>query len=158
MFAASPCPDADAALLTALRNENAAPFVVLQRYAAAAERTGYRALKQLLALRKVEAQAARAAAVPNEPNPDPPGAAAPSAETQPTHRNGSDNGVPQTPSPAARLNPQHARNRYCQGHAAQPRFRGINRPASTTRYGAVPGHRPTPPRVNNRAHLGIALL
>src|SRR5271157_257127 len=51
---------------------------------AAAERTGYRALKQLLALRKLETQAARAAA--------------PSPETPPTHRNGSEKGTPQTPS------------------------------------------------------------
>jgi hypothetical protein len=102
MFAASPCSDADAALLTALLNDKAAPFLVLQRYAAAAERTGYRALKQLLALRKLDTQAARDAAVPNEPNPASPGAAAPSAQPPPTHRNGSDNGVPQTLSPAAR--------------------------------------------------------
>ncbi|MGA2181387.1 MAG: hypothetical protein ABSH47_00025 [Bryobacteraceae bacterium] len=69
MFAASPCSDADAALLSALLNNKAAPFVALQRYAAAAERSGYRALKQLLTLRRLEAQAARDSALPNEPDP-----------------------------------------------------------------------------------------
>jgi hypothetical protein len=108
MLAASPCSDADAALLSALTNDQAGPFLALQRYNAAAERTGYRALKQLFALRRLEAQAARDAAVPNEPNPDSPGPAAQpgsAAGPPPTHSNGSDNGVPQTQSAVARHPP-----------------------------------------------------
>ncbi|MGA2185152.1 MAG: hypothetical protein ABSH47_19210 [Bryobacteraceae bacterium] len=101
MFAASPCSDADAALLSALLNDRAAPFVALQRYAAAAERTGYRALKQLLALRRLDAQAARDSARQNEPNSASPGTASSSAQSPPTHGNSSDNGAPQTRAPAA---------------------------------------------------------
>ncbi|MGA2182282.1 MAG: hypothetical protein ABSH47_04575 [Bryobacteraceae bacterium] len=61
--------DADFHIVNALVNNTAGPLIVLQRYAAAAERTGYRALQQLLALRKLEAQAARDAARQNEANP-----------------------------------------------------------------------------------------
>ena len=61
--------DADAILAAALIDNAAGSFLALQRYAAAAERTGYRALKQLLALRKLEAQAARDTARRNEANP-----------------------------------------------------------------------------------------
>jgi hypothetical protein len=60
--------DADFRLAAAIINNTVDPLVVLQRHAAAMERTGYRALKQLLALRKLEAQAARDAARQNEAN------------------------------------------------------------------------------------------
>ncbi|MGA3023719.1 MAG: hypothetical protein ABSF98_03000 [Bryobacteraceae bacterium] len=54
--------DADSQIAAALINNTAGPLITLQCYAAAAERTGYRALQQLLTLRKQEAQAARDAA------------------------------------------------------------------------------------------------
>ena len=66
--AANASSDSDAVLTAALLNDTAGPFLALQRYAAAAERTGYRALKQLLSIRKLEAQTARGAAQRNEPN------------------------------------------------------------------------------------------
>jgi hypothetical protein len=62
--------DADSILAAALIDNAAGPFLALQRYAAAIERTGFRALQQLLALRKLAAQAARDAARQNEPNLD----------------------------------------------------------------------------------------
>jgi hypothetical protein len=75
MLAASSFDDSDSALISALFNNNAGPFIVIQRYIAAAERAGRRAHKQLLAIRRQEAQnkaqAAREAAVPNEPNSRP---------------------------------------------------------------------------------------
>ncbi|MGA3024034.1 MAG: hypothetical protein ABSF98_04620 [Bryobacteraceae bacterium] len=46
----------------------AGAFLILQRHAAAAERSGYRAVKQLQTGRKLEAQAARDAARQNEAN------------------------------------------------------------------------------------------
>jgi hypothetical protein len=60
--------DHEGTLRSLLLNDHAGPWLVLQRHLAAAERTGYRALNQLLALRRIEAQAAREAAQPNEPN------------------------------------------------------------------------------------------
>jgi hypothetical protein len=60
--------DADFQLANAFINNTAGPLIVLQRYAAAAERTGYRALQQLLALRRLEAHAARDATRQNEAN------------------------------------------------------------------------------------------
>ncbi|MGA2185690.1 MAG: hypothetical protein ABSH47_21945 [Bryobacteraceae bacterium] len=62
--------DSDAALAAALINNATGPLITMQRYAAAIERTGFRALQQLLALRKLDAQAARDAAQQNEPNYD----------------------------------------------------------------------------------------
>ncbi|MGA2185236.1 MAG: hypothetical protein ABSH47_19630 [Bryobacteraceae bacterium] len=59
--------NADSALAAALINNATGPLITLQRYAAAIERSGYRALQQLLALRKLEARA-RDAARQNEPN------------------------------------------------------------------------------------------
>ncbi|MGA2183538.1 MAG: hypothetical protein ABSH47_10960 [Bryobacteraceae bacterium] len=64
--------DCDAVLAAALINNAAGPFLALQRYAAAIERSGYRALHQLLALRRLEAQAARNPVVRNEPNSESP--------------------------------------------------------------------------------------
>ena len=60
--------NADSALAAALINNATGPLITLQRYAAAIERSGYRALQQLLALRKLEAQAARDTARRNEAN------------------------------------------------------------------------------------------
>ncbi|MGA2182617.1 MAG: hypothetical protein ABSH47_06270 [Bryobacteraceae bacterium] len=72
MAAGHASSDPDATLRTMLLNNQAGSFLAFQRYAAAAERTGYRALKQLLALRKLAAQEAREAALRNEPNLHPP--------------------------------------------------------------------------------------
>jgi hypothetical protein len=63
--------DHEGVLRTMLLNDQAGALLVLQRHAAAAERTGYRAVKQLIALRKLEAQTARDAARQNEPNSAP---------------------------------------------------------------------------------------
>ncbi|MGA2186548.1 MAG: hypothetical protein ABSH47_26325, partial [Bryobacteraceae bacterium] len=60
--------NADSALAAALINNATGPLITLQRYAAAIERSGYRALQQLLALRKLETQAARDTARRNEAN------------------------------------------------------------------------------------------
>jgi hypothetical protein len=65
--------DHEGTLRSLMLNDKAGPFHILQRHAAAAERSGQRAVKQLLALRKLDAQAARLAAQPapaqqNEPN------------------------------------------------------------------------------------------
>jgi hypothetical protein len=72
MLDATSYSDSDTVLVFALLNNHAGPFVVIQRYIAAAERTGYRAHKQLSAIRRQEArnkaQAARDSAQPNEPN------------------------------------------------------------------------------------------
>jgi len=68
MVARRKCGDADAMLVAAFRDDTASALTRLQRYAAAIERTAFRALDQLLALRKMEAQAARGAARRNEPN------------------------------------------------------------------------------------------
>ncbi|MGA2184248.1 MAG: hypothetical protein ABSH47_14595 [Bryobacteraceae bacterium] len=84
--------DADTILAAALIDNAAGPFLALQRYAAAIERTGFRALQQLLALRKLAAQAARDAAQRNEPNSASPGSSRHSGATQPTHRNELGNG------------------------------------------------------------------
>jgi hypothetical protein len=61
--------DADAMMVAALRNDTTRAFTTLQRYATPLQRAAFRALDQLLALRKREAQAARDAARRNEPNP-----------------------------------------------------------------------------------------
>jgi len=61
--------DAEFQIAAALLNNTAAAWHILQRYAAAAERSGYRAFQQLLALRKLDAQATRDRARQNEPNP-----------------------------------------------------------------------------------------
>jgi len=63
--------DPDATLTVLLDNKQAGSFLVFQRYMAAAERSGYRALKQLLALRKQAAQEAREASQRNEPKSAP---------------------------------------------------------------------------------------
>jgi hypothetical protein len=55
MVAAADPADADAVLAAALIGNTAGPFKTLQRYAAAAERSYYRALKQLQAARTLEA-------------------------------------------------------------------------------------------------------
>ncbi|MGA3023156.1 MAG: hypothetical protein ABSF98_00150 [Bryobacteraceae bacterium] len=60
--------DADSRIVSTLLHNTAGSLLVLQRHAAAAERSGYRALKQLLALRKLEAHAARHRAQQNEAN------------------------------------------------------------------------------------------
>jgi len=60
--------DSDAVLAAALLDNTAGPFKTLQRYAAAAERSYYRALKYLQDTRKREAQAAEDSARRNEPN------------------------------------------------------------------------------------------
>jgi hypothetical protein len=71
MLEATVFNDSDGALVFALLNNHAGPFVVIQRYIAAAERTGHRARNQFLAIRRQEAQAARETAQPNEPNSPP---------------------------------------------------------------------------------------
>jgi hypothetical protein len=75
MLASSSFDESDSALVSSLFNNNAGPFIVIQRYIAAAERTGHRARNQLLAIRRQEAQnkaqAARESAQPNEPNSAP---------------------------------------------------------------------------------------
>jgi hypothetical protein len=75
MFEATVFNDSDGALVFALLNSHAGPFIVIQRYIAAAERTGHRARTQLLTIRRQEAQnkaqAARDSAQPNEPNSPP---------------------------------------------------------------------------------------
>jgi hypothetical protein len=58
--------DADAMMSGALRNDTASTFTTLQRYAAAIERNAFRAVDQILALRKLAAQAARDAARQSE--------------------------------------------------------------------------------------------
>ncbi len=68
--------DHEGTLRSLMLNDKAGPFHILQRHAAAAERSGQRAVKQLLALRKLDAQAARVAAQQapaqqNEPNSAP---------------------------------------------------------------------------------------
>jgi hypothetical protein len=63
--------DSDAALVAALLNNAAGPFLALQRHAAAAERSNDRALRQLLALRRQEAKPAREAPQQNEPKSTP---------------------------------------------------------------------------------------
>ena len=60
MLKAAGSQDADTVLAAALFDKTAGPFNTLQRYAAAAERSYYRALKQLQAGREQELQ--------NEPN------------------------------------------------------------------------------------------
>ena len=69
MLAATGSDDPDAVLAAALLNNTAGPFKTLQRYAAAAERSYYRALRQMQALRKQEPQPRPAARpkVRNEP-------------------------------------------------------------------------------------------
>lgn len=71
MAASCGTSDLEGTLRSMMLNGQAGPYLVLQRHAAAAERTGYRVLKQLLALRKLEAQTAREAARHNEPNSAP---------------------------------------------------------------------------------------
>ena len=61
----------DGTLRLLLDNKQANSFLVFQRYMAAAERSASRAVKQLLALRKIEADKAREAAVRNEPKSTP---------------------------------------------------------------------------------------
>lgn len=56
MITADGSQDADAVLAAALLGNTAGPFKTLQRLAAAAERSYYRALKQLQDVRKPEAQ------------------------------------------------------------------------------------------------------
>jgi hypothetical protein len=67
--------DADTMMVSALRNDTAHALTTLQRYAATIQRAAFRALDQLLALRTLEARAARDLARRNEPNSDPPGPA-----------------------------------------------------------------------------------
>jgi hypothetical protein len=69
MAACHSSSDHEGTLRSLLLNDKAGPFLVLQRHAAAAERSGYRAVKQLQTGRKLEAQAARDAARQNEANP-----------------------------------------------------------------------------------------
>jgi hypothetical protein len=88
--------DTDVRIASRFLRKTADPLLVLQRHAAAAERSGRHALKQLLALRKLEAQAARDRARQNEPN---------SSEVEPPtrgkgERNGGSTG-PATPPPEA---------------------------------------------------------
>ena len=63
--------DPDATLAALLDNKQAGSFLVFQRYMAAAERSGYRALRQLQALRKQAAEEAREAAQRNKPKSAP---------------------------------------------------------------------------------------
>jgi hypothetical protein len=60
--------DADTMMVSALRNDTAHALTTLQRYATALQRAAFRTLDQLLALRKLEARAARDLARRNEPN------------------------------------------------------------------------------------------
>ena len=92
MIAIREAVNADAAMSAALYNDTARPFTELQRYAASIERTAYRALQQLLALRKLAAQAARDAARRNEPNSASPGDPRQPAATRPTRGNHAPNG------------------------------------------------------------------
>ena len=62
MAACHSSTDHEGTLRSLLLNDMAGAFLVLQRHAAAAERSGYRAVKQLQTGRKLEAQAARDAA------------------------------------------------------------------------------------------------
>ena len=104
MAACHSSTDHEGTLRSLLLNDMAGAFLVLQRHAAAAERSGYRAVKQLQTGRKLEAQAARDAARQNEANSPSTGATGRSRATPPTHRNGSDNGAcsppDRGPSPA----------------------------------------------------------
>jgi hypothetical protein len=84
--------DADSILAAALLDDTAGPFKTLQRYAAAAERTGHRALKQLQTMRRLEACAARNPAQRNEPNSPPPDHSGPADEAPPTRGNPSEDG------------------------------------------------------------------
>ncbi|MGA2186164.1 MAG: hypothetical protein ABSH47_24380 [Bryobacteraceae bacterium] len=93
MIAIREAVNADAAMSAALYNDTARPFTELQRYAASIERTGHRALQQLLALRKLAAQTARNAAPRNEPNSTSPGNPHPPVATRPTPSNNADNGA-----------------------------------------------------------------
>jgi hypothetical protein len=68
MIGAAGSLDSDAVLAAALLDNKAGPFKTLQRYAAAAERSYYRALKQLQAGRKEEARPVQVDEVPNEPS------------------------------------------------------------------------------------------
>ncbi|MGA3024162.1 MAG: hypothetical protein ABSF98_05280 [Bryobacteraceae bacterium] len=58
----------DAMMAGALRNDTASAFTTLQRYAASIRRAAFRALDQLLALRKLETRSARERARQNEAN------------------------------------------------------------------------------------------
>jgi hypothetical protein len=73
MTAAAFSSDTEEVLAAAFLNNTAGPFETLQRYAAAAERSYYRALKQLQAGRKQEKQ--------NEPNSDAPTPQQPSEDS-----------------------------------------------------------------------------
>lgn len=85
--------DADAMMCGALRNDTATAFTSLQRYANSLERAAFRALDQLLALRKLEAKlearTSGGVAPQNEPNFTP---------TNTNDRNKGDSSVPITPS------------------------------------------------------------
>jgi hypothetical protein len=70
--------DADAMMVSALRNDTTRALTTLQRYAATIQRNAFRAFDQLLASRRLEARAARDAARRNEPNLESP--AGPSAQ------------------------------------------------------------------------------
>jgi hypothetical protein len=87
--------DVDFILAAAFINNTAGPLHTLQRYAAAAERSYYRAWRQLQALRKQDAADAPAEpAVRNEPKSRPPGTSGHSNGAPPTREDpsGDDNG------------------------------------------------------------------
>ena len=107
--------DSDAILAAALFDDTAGPFKNLQRYAAATERSYYRALKYLQDARKREAHAAEDSARRNEPNFESPGSSAHSGVAPPTPGNGSgnrgcslSNGAPSANAAAASGEPQAA--------------------------------------------------
>jgi hypothetical protein len=79
-------------LAAALINSTANSLIALQRFAADAERAGHWALKQLQAMRKLEARAAAKPKLRNEPNSRPPATSGHSGEKPPTRGNPSGEG------------------------------------------------------------------
>jgi hypothetical protein len=93
MIEARGAVNADAVMSAAFCNGTATAFTELQRYAASIERSGHRAVHQLLALRKSAAQTARDAVRRNEPKSASPPHPLQPAATPPTPTNNVDNGA-----------------------------------------------------------------
>jgi hypothetical protein len=124
MIEARGAVNADAVMSAAFCNGTATPLTELQRYAASIERSGHRAVHQLLALRKLAAQTARDAALRNEPNSASPANPRQAAATPPTPSdsmdNSADNGAlpPSDRDPAGRCGPASPDWREEAPHAA----------------------------------------
>jgi hypothetical protein len=93
MIEARGAVNADALMSAAFCNGTATAFTELQRYAASIERSGHRAVHQLLALRKLAAQIARDAVRRNEPKSASPATPPQPAAAPPTPTNNVDNGA-----------------------------------------------------------------